>query len=297
MKIHWNLIKGLGWYVQWESGGVLHVSGPWPFRWMAVLLKKALWARGRDSFVVGRTKPSTSRFFPRPGGVSVPDSQSWQWTREDAQLARDRARQKDKDKGRQVWSAWFWAHVLGFPLGLLFVRAVGTVFWKWLFIFVFGNGLPPENQYRLAERASSILGVVVLFLTISVAQQIAIGNILEWLWWLPVTLGGLLGGFALAWWLVPNTSVFYQGIFLGGTMGVVVGVVQWLILRRYFYNAGWWVVSAIAGFVATFTLILAGVGVAEKSLVIAWLLSPIVGGVFGLVSGAPLPWILRRSKN
>ncbi|MDP2874103.1 MAG: hypothetical protein Q8N84_02315, partial [bacterium] len=66
---------------------------------------------------------------------------------------------------------------------------------------------------------------------------------------------------------------------------------------RHFYGAGWWIISSIAGFSVSLALIFAGVGIAEKSLLLAWLISPLIGVLFGLISGASLPYMLGRPKK
>lgn len=206
----------------------------------------------------------------------------------------------DKNEGWGAWFNWFWWHFFSFPLGLILAGLAGRIFWKWVDTFVFRNRFPPENQYRAAESAGSIIAVVVFFLAISVAQQLWVEGDLEKSRWFLRTWLGLMGGFLLAWLLVdmaPRSSLFFEGFFLGGTVGAVVSVAQWLALRRQFYGAGWWILSSIAGFGVSFALVLTGVGIAEKSLLMAWLISPLIGGLFGLISGASLPHMLNCPKR
>lgn len=206
----------------------------------------------------------------------------------------------NENEGWGAWFTWVGWHFLGFPVGLILARLAGNIFWDWMHTFVFRNRFPPENQYRAAESAGSIIAVVVLFLTISVVQQLWIIGCLEKSRWFLRTWLGLVGGFLLAWLLngiAPKASLFFEGFFLGGVVGMVVGVAQWLALRRQFYGAGWWVLASIAGSGVSFALVLTGVGIAEKSLLMAWLISPLIGGLFGLISGASLPYMLGRPKK
>ncbi len=215
-------------------------------------------------------------------------------------MENERRRQMNKNEGWGVWVAWSTWHFFGFPLGLILAGWAGRIFWEWMNTFVFRHRFAPVNQYRAAESAGSVIAVVVFFLAISVAQQLWIIGCLEKSRWFLRTWLGLIGGFLLAWSLngiAPKTSLFFEGFFLGGVVGTVVGVAQWLALRRQFYGAGWWVLASITGSGVSFALVLTGVGIAEKSLLMAWLISPLIGGLFGLISGASLPHMLSCPKR
>lgn len=68
-------------------------------------------------------------------------------------------------------------------------------------------------------------------------------------------------------------------------LGTVLGVSQWLLLRRQLPKAGWWVLASSVGWVV------GGLVSAIVSGVVAWAL---IGAVYGGISGAALVWLLRR---
>ena len=68
-----------------------------------------------------------------------------------------------------------------------------------------------------------------------------------WLQWLmATTLGWLLGGV-----LLPDLAMF--------TAGLVIGVLQWVVLRQRVPQAGWWVLASAAGWAWGWTIVIAAV--------------------------------------
>ena len=66
------------------------------------------------------------------------------------------------------------------------------------------------------------------------------GHSLLWLWW---TLASALGG-ATVGALEEGGFQFFATLVLTGP---VIGVVQWLVIRRYIRAVGWWVVASTVG--------------------------------------------------
>ena len=75
---------------------------------------------------------------------------------------------------------------------------------------------------------------------------------------------------------------FVVAVAAGGT---VLGLLQWLVLRRQVARAGWWVLAStvgwvVGGFVSGITDAAAG-----------W---AVLGAVYGAITGIVLVWLLRR---
>jgi hypothetical protein len=104
-----------------------------------------------------------------------------------------------------------------------------------------------------------------------------------WLWWMLVTAAGgtVIGA------LSAPTDFFWYIIMTG----LVVGVAQWLVLRRYISHSGWWVLaSAIGGAVhgavgSAVCAVACQVGGAALSSGAGW-----AGN--GAVTGIMLVWLL-----
>jgi hypothetical protein len=80
--------------------------------------------------------------------------------------------------------------------------------------------------------------------------------------------------------------------------GGVAGLFQWLLLRRWVYRAGWWVLAsplagATGGVLAMFAFEFVFTNV--DSPILSWLLPAIVGavggGMYGIITGFVLAWL------
>lgn len=84
-------------------------------------------------------------------------------------------------------------------------------------------------------------------------------------------------------------GVSYAGLAIWvitfGLIGAVLGGIQWLILRRYFAGAGWWIIASAAGFIG-----FAVIGPLDDILTLVVLL----GLIPGATTGAALVWLLRQ---
>lgn len=74
-----------------------------------------------------------------------------------------------------------------------------------------------------------------------------------------------------------------------GVFGTVLGVLQWLVLRRQVSRAGWWVLASTLGWVASGPV--AGIVDAAVDMAVGW---AVLGTVYGAVTGAALVWLLRQ---
>lgn len=71
-------------------------------------------------------------------------------------------------------------------------------------------------------------------------------------------------------------------------IGAALGGIQWLVLRRHFSQAGWWVLASAAGF-ALFA--------AFGSQIDILALVALLGAIPGATTGAALVWLLQQSSN
>jgi hypothetical protein len=90
--------------------------------------------------------------------------------------------------------------------------------------------------------------------------------------------------------LIAVTTRPQPGILLGGPLvGGIVGLAQWLILRRHVAQAGWWVLASALGFTAFFAAaqLLGGEGREIIAVTAAGLL-------LGVITASALVWLMRR---
>jgi hypothetical protein len=141
-------------------------------------------------------------------------------------------------------------------------------------------------QWIMANALGWILGRFLMPNLAIVTIGIALG-ILQWLvlqrrirnswWWIPATTLGWISGSALILIALPQGMDVFSGCFLGLTTGAA----QWLILRRQYYWAFWWIVINL---IAWFT----GMGL------IPGLFS--TGSIAGALSGVALLLLLHYPK-
>jgi hypothetical protein len=95
-----------------------------------------------------------------------------------------------------------------------------------------------------------------------------------WIEWVGATaIGWLLGGLVL-----PELALF--------SIGLVTGILQWVVLRQRLRQAGWWILASTVGWTASWGIVLAlvpqGIGI---------LTEPLVGAAMGT-----LQWLVLRRQ-
>ena len=118
----------------------------------------------------------------------------------------------------------------------------------------------------------------------------------DWFVWLQWALASGLGsavGFALAD-AVLNTfsEALYKAmaeIVIFGLLGAAMGTLQWLVLRRHFSQAGWWVAASAVGGTLVGIIGAASYGSKVKVNLV------IVYGLVGIILGA-LQWLVLRRR-
>ena len=89
--------------------------------------------------------------------------------------------------------------------------------------------------------------------------------------------------------------------------GVVLGLMQWLVLRRQLISAGWWIAASTIGWLVGGLGIVAGEALYNllrddlsetASLVVAHAVPNLIGGLLcGVVTGVSLAVLLRKQKH
>jgi hypothetical protein len=112
-----------------------------------------------------------------------------------------------------------------------------------------------------------------------------------------IELVPLIGSFS--WQLVPWFDMS-MGMLSEGLVGLVLGVVQWTVLRKKIRGAGWWIVISMLAWASNAIL----VAVLGRTLHIPnderiwWLVSLMGGIVLGLVTATGMVWLVsRRGRN
>jgi len=84
-----------------------------------------------------------------------------------------------------------------------------------------------------------------------------------------------------------------DNLLVGAAFGCALGMMQWLVLRRWVYRAGWWVLGNIVSWTVSFFLEdVIVIAVKGTGLVVA---CEIVGGtVAAIITGLTLVWLLRN---
>jgi membrane associated rhomboid family serine protease len=124
-------------------------------------------------------------------------------------------------------------------------------------------------------------------------------GVLQWLvlrqqvtragWWVPASIVAVaaLGVMVFAVGVIDADVGWVVGTVLFGT---VLGVLQWLLLRRQLARAGWWVLASGVGWVVG-GFLSGAVPVGAAGGFPGW---AAVGAVYGAMSGAVLVWLLRQ---
>jgi serine/threonine-protein kinase len=220
---------------------------------------------------------------------------------------------RPKMRNWTLWFFWFAATALGWALGWTLGRAIQEPIHR-----LFG----PEFGFIMAETSTGAATWSLTGLLIGTGQWLAIrSRIRRAGWWVLATVVGwtlvgslqwfraktmesimielvpLIGSFS--WQLVPWFDMS-MGMLSEGLVGLVLGVVQWTVLRKKIRGAGWWIVISMLAWASNAIL----VAVLGRTLHIPnderiwWLVSLMGGIVLGLVTATGMVWLVsRRGRN
>ena len=170
-----------------------------------------------------------------------------------------------------VWArAW---RVLRIGLGVAALVLLASIGWKfWLQPALARSKLWSQWKFRLYWVLASTVGIVIIYATLGLAQFVfymdrlelagvgavagAVAGIMQWLvlrrrisragWWVLVSAIGWAMG-SIVFFYSYYRYTFWSGLVVAGA---VVGIMQWLVLRRHISQAGWWILASAGGVVA-----------------------------------------------
>lgn len=197
--------------------------------------------------------------------------------------------------GWALWLRWVLASSVGWALGRVLGGAAGGALGR-IFGSVVGGVLSGAvggtlvgvMQWFVLRRQIYWAGWWVWASAVGSAMGVAMDSVVR-------SMGVKFGGVS---WMVPG------GVSLAAT-GALVGTMQWFVLRRQVYRAGWWVVTSTVGWAVGGVVRLAILGAAMTGLEgvpvpgVLWIMadaavSVVVGIVGGVITGGPLVWLLRH---
>lgn len=203
---------------------------------------------------------------------------------------------KPVSAGMDFWLRWMLATIIGLTIGAALSGFAAYTVFLYTYPLVWGGII-----YTLLVAPVGIMQWLALRRRVNQAQ-----------WWVLATAigsgtGGAVG--ATVGHLLKGSSFLVYFAIVGSLVGAVLGVAigQWLVLRRWVYKAGWWIIATIgsivlggaAGYVVVVTLIYAllrGVYVSSNvSFLMSWaVLGVVSGAVIGAITGRVLNWLLLR---
>ncbi len=184
-----------------------------------------------------------------------------------------------------------WSKVFGAVWVALVVGAICAAVYAFLYgpLVILGYGAAP-----LAVLAAIISAVRCESADFEVAD-ISLGSVLVW-WIFGCAVGGFIGGLG------------YVAQFTGELIlfGGLLGLAQWVVLRRYLRRAGFWVVASFFGWVVAQVVVISIQGalpglvdfthrITRDDVFAYALFDPFVWAVYGTFQGVLLLAVLRRA--
>ena len=212
-----------------------------------------------------------------------------------------------------VWFQWILANAIGETVGLGGTLLIG--------------GLLLVNAQKtmgvvVATSLAVLAGTFIEGIVVGTAQWLVLRRSVKSIRWRTWVLATAIGAF-VAWTLgmIPSSFMF-AGADSGGAasaqmsdlmvyalaaamgivLGTILGVPQWLVLRRHLPKAGWWIVAnALAwmiGMVVVFmgTSFIPAEGITLQVALLLLLFVIVAGAAVGAVHGLVLIWLLRLRR-
>jgi hypothetical protein len=211
---------------------------------------------------------------------------------------------------RRLWGRWVGANTLAETIGLGVTAGVA--------VWAAGIGAPGSPVWLAAAALAVILAGAVEGAAVGYAQWRVLRGPLPGLAarpWVVATVVGALVAWTLG--MLPSILMSLQGgagtepeisdaaqlllaAVMGAVVGPVLGVPQWLVLRRFVPAAGWWVAANACAWAAGMPVIFLAAGSVPADPSTATVVAAVLvacaaaGAVVGAVHGVWLVILLRR---
>jgi hypothetical protein len=214
----------------------------------------------------------------------------------------------------KLWFQWILANTVAETVGLGGTLLIG--------ILLLSNA---EKTVGVAAAAALavLAGTLIEGTVVGTMQWLVLRHPLKSMRWRSWALATALGAF-VAWTLgmIPSTfflpgadagttssvqmsdlMIYALAAVMGLALGAILGVPQWLVLRRYVQKAGWWVLAnALAwllGMVVVFigTSFIPAGAIALQVALLLLLFIVAAGATVGAVHGLALIWLLRSRRS
>lgn len=212
-----------------------------------------------------------------------------------------------------LWYRWILANAVGEGIGLGLTLATG---------FVLFSGMEKTAGPLVVACLAILAGTSIEGLIVATAQWLVLRQPLSQLSWRTWALVTALGAF-IAWTLgmIPSTFfltrahsgatgsaqmsefvIYGLAALMGLVLGPVLGVPQWLALRRYVQKASWWVLANAIAWAFGMMVVFIGMHVVLRDgfhpgmLTILLLFLLVAGGTVGAVHGIALVWLIQSLR-
>jgi hypothetical protein len=113
---------------------------------------------------------------------------------------------------------------------------------------------------------------------------------IKWNGWIPVSMLNWAFGMTIA----VGLAVFHSGFGINQLLGgMVIGLSQWIILRRYLPKAHWWIIANAIGGFAIFSYV--PLGYTFSMMLESSIIFIATGFFLGIMTGATLSWLQNLS--
>jgi len=177
---------------------------------------------------------------------------------------------KQSQIGWSLWFQWVIASVAGLVVGRVIREIASAAIYTEV----------PKIEISLLDPGYVLVGIVglgILWAIVGLAQLIVLRTRLsEPAWWVLASGSGAIIGGTIAYVASRFDANFLGGIAIFGA----IGTAQWLVLRKQFSRAGWWVLASVVGLLLF-----------EFSSVLLL----VANAFYGLVTGGVLLWLLKQT--
>ena len=150
------------------------------------------------------------------------------------------------------------------------------------------------KAFLLQLKTSAPDGLILGFF-IGIAQIFALrGRIGSLGWWFLASTIGFAAGKAAGDALTQSIPGIFGAVLDGAIIGVVLGLVEWLIVRKYSTQAGWWVLATAIAWAVGWGIISTVDDAAGKPVATSYLIGGIGAAIAGVITGISLVLLLRR---